>query len=157
MQSTKRAGSRHLLPIEMYLGIVAISWAVSGGFGTGYLRDQLLRINSSSAWFFVLMSLGLAQLLIAATEFTAGGTWPMYRIWRTARLRTAMAFLSILIWVWVCKLLWDFPYVAHAIFVLVIMAPVTVVAQGWVFVENFKVRLAADEKIPTDQTLRFGR
>jgi hypothetical protein len=154
----KKVASRFLLPLEIYLGITAIAWAFTGGFGHGILRALLETAQHKyldDVWFATLTAIGVAQASAALIEWIYGRTWTLETVWRSARVRCTVAFVAVLAWTWVIKLLLDVGPLNVTIG-LIIIAPATIAMQVWVYWENIRVRLAADNSIPTS-TMIFKR
>jgi len=156
VSNVKLVASRFLLPLEFYLGLMAMAWALSGGVGKGNLYD-ILRANGDStmAWLLTLSSVGMAQCAVAVLEWTGGRNWRPHQLLRSAKARTAVSFVALLAWLWVIKMMMD-TGAWEKVFVLILTAPATVAMQGWVCWENYRVRLAVDELVST-RTLQFRR
>lgn len=154
----KKVASRFLLPLEMYLGITAVSWAMAGGFGHGPVRQLLAgggHAYLDDVWLVTLSAVGIAQIAAASLEWVQGREWELTGIWRSARIRLSIAFVSMLIWLWVLKMLTDLGSFDITLG-LALISPATVMMQGWAAWENYRVRLAADNSIPTS-TMIFKR
>lgn len=152
----KKVASRFLLPLEFYLGLMAIAWALSGGLGRGLLREVLLENHDSVIWWLVMLGVvGSSQCIAAFVEWFYGRRWTLSQLLHSAKARLFVSGLSALVWLWIVKMMID-THVWETVFVLIIIAPSTFAMQGWIFWENFRVRLAVDESIPTS-TMIFKR
>lgn len=152
--SAKKVASRFLLPLEALFGFQAIAWGAAGII-PGSTLQALLGADVARWWAFELCAIGMAQLLVAAIEWRFGRSWPLRLVWRVARVRLLLAFVACMVWVSVCYAAYTEPgWIAVA--ALWVMAPGMAVAQFYVFIENNKVRHAADENLSTS-TLRFQR
>lgn len=145
-----------MLPVELYLGVVAIAWGLSGGVGKGSnLYEYMEAANNNITWLLLLGSVGLSQSFLALLEWSFGRNWRLSTIYRIASGRTVVAFISVLAWCWIIKMMVD-SEAWRVVVALAVMAPVTAFMQLWVFVENYKVRVATNENISTN-TLVFRR
>jgi hypothetical protein len=132
--NVKLVASRFLLPLEFYLGVTAIAWALSGGLGKGTLHEALKNNDNTTSWLLMLSAVGFAQCGAAAAEWLNGREWDLDKVWRAARFRTAVAFISMLTWGWVIKMMLD-TGTWETVFVLIMVAPTTFALQGWVWWE----------------------
>jgi hypothetical protein len=156
MVEATKVASRFLLPLEMYLGLSTLAWGLSaGGLGRAGVQILLDEPGAAAAWVVALVLLGAVQAGVACAEWLVGRYWPQWRVVQCAKLRTGIAFINFCVWLWILKSVLAAP-TADQVPILVFHAPLTVYFLGWVFVENFKVRLAADERISTS-TLQFHR
>lgn len=156
MSEVKLVASRFLLPLEFYIGAVSVAWGLSGGLGKGLLHDILKEDGYSTIWWMVtLMAIGGAHCLAAAFEWFNGRRWYLYQVLWSAKVRTAVSFLSILAWLWIVKMTLE-TGVGGQVVVLIMIAPTTVAMEMWICWENFRVRLAVDHRVNTS-TMQFRR
>ena len=159
---TTKVASRFLLPLELFLGLTMVSWALSGGLARGYLYRLLERDGANLTWLVVLGVVGGLQMGWAMFEWALGREWTLWtlKLWppsvhQSASLRATCAFFAGCVWLYICKLVLDGEGM-QSVTVLAILAPASFLFCCWVFVENLKVRCALDPQISTS-TLRFDR
>jgi hypothetical protein len=174
----KRVASRHLLPLEIYLGMQMIAWGLWGGLWPGDLHTILAMDGyKQKEWLTVLVVVGTVQIGWSALEWLFGRHWPLWEgtearlsevaqrgdahphwpptVHLSVSVRACVAFVAGSVWIYVCLALVAVPAM-HYLGVLAIIAPGSFCFCAWTFVENLKVRYALDPRIPTS-TLRFDR
>ena len=157
-----KVASRYLIPLELFLGVTMIAWAISGGFGRGYLFKLLEREGDNWAWLLTLSIVGLVQFAVGAAEWIFGRGWPTWQLrrWRmsvqiSVWIRSGCAFLAGCVWLYICKLLGELQGMQH-ITVLAVLAPAGFIFNVWIVWENAKVACALNPNLQTS-TLRFDR
>jgi len=157
-----KVASRFLLPLELFLGLTMVAWAISGGLARGYLFRLLERESANQAWLLTLGIVGGLQMGWAMFEWACGRRWTLWSLglWppsvhQSVSIRSSCAFLSGCVWLYICKLMFDGDGM-QSVTVLAVLAPASFLFCCWVFVENLKVRYALNPQISTS-TLRFDR
>jgi len=134
-----KIASRYLLPLELYVGIVMLSWGVSGYVGRGHLSYLVHAESEPLAWGIALGGVGALQLFGAAVELLWGRRWSAPSLLGSVSVRCIAAFLAVGIWVYACYLLTVAATVSPA-GSLIIQAPVTLLFNLWVYSGNLRVR-----------------
>src|SRR6266478_4122542 len=97
-----KIASRYLLPLEILMAIVMLSWGASGWIGGGRLWEVLHKASENQEWGYALCGLGFAQLTVSGGEWLLGRHWEPRRLLVTTRLRFWLAFISMTAWIYVC-------------------------------------------------------
>jgi hypothetical protein len=75
-----KIASRFLLPLELVIALLMVSWSISGWFGGGLLWVRLSEHGLNTEWGLSLCAVGVAQLAAAGTEWCFGRCWERRRL-----------------------------------------------------------------------------
>lgn len=152
---TVKVASRFLLPLEMFLGLTLLAWAVHASLGDGYVTQLFGDLGEAGSWTMIGMLAGTVQLGAAAIEFFWGRRWPEYSYRRVeptihswVMLRILGGFFAVIAWSFAIKIVVQ-QHQAIALLSLTLIAIVASIASGATMVENWRVRSAVDPRFPT--------
>lgn len=145
-----KIASRYLLPLELLLAILLISWGVSGWLGRGTLWQSLFIVQENKNWGVFMVTIGTFQLASSVTELAIGRRWCNRLLLTNVSLRCVGAFLASSIWIYVCYLLIVAPATGLVVS-LCIQAPCCLVLNCLVYAGNLKVRYVLNPDVPTSQ------
>jgi len=143
-----KIATRYLLPLEICMSLVMLSWGLSGWAGGGQLWKTLERAGQTTEWGLALCLVGAAQLLVTLLEWFIGRRWPDSHILRSVSARLWSAFISASVWLYACYIVATLPE-AWTMIELVVQAPVGIGFSAWIFFENMKVACVLDPRVPT--------
>lgn len=149
-----KIASRYLLPLEILMGVLMLSWGMSGWHGGGRLWEVLHKADLNHEWGFALCGVGLAQLVVSFGEWLAGRHWQNGTLLVTTRLRFWLALVSMVIWIYVCYFMLLERGAAGMVFSLSVQAPVAAIFAAWIAVSNLKVSVLLDPDVPTARLQR---
>jgi len=150
-----RVASRFLLPLEIFLGLLSISWGVSALFMNGALHSILESIKVDREYGGVMIVVGSWMMLVGLTEWIAGYRWCEKYLHVAVSCRAAAAFVTCLAWSYNGYLFWTIG-LHHTAAALVIQTPMVIGACVFIYIENLKVRYALDARYSTPN-LHFHR
>lgn len=145
-----KIASRYLLPLELFLSILVVSWGLSGWLGGGLLWKALREYGLNDEFGVVLCATGLLQFIAAALEWFWGRRWDCSRMLTSVRARSSLGFVSVVIWVYVVYTVLTLPSTGVA-WSLTVQAPAALLFQGWVFVGNYFTACVLDPDTPTER------
>lgn len=148
-----KIASRYLLPLELYMAVVLLSWGLSGWFGGGLLWKTLEKSGQNTEWGLALCSIAAAQLLLTAAEWCFGRRWPSPRLFACVTVRMWLALASTGVWIYVVYMMATLRG-ADMVFSLALQAPAGVLFSLWVLVGNLKVACLLDPSCPTENLKR---
>lgn len=154
-----KIASRYLIPLELLMGVLIISWGFAGLHGRGALARSLEAHDLQLVWGLVLCGVGAAQVVAAALEQLLGRRWPDDRLLFSVTLRFVLAGVAAVVWFYICYLLVQIRGV-DLIVSLGLQAPAALVFSVWILVANRKVACLLDPRCPTEtlqQTMRIER
>jgi len=143
-----KIASRFLLPLELVVAVLMLSWGISGWFGGGLLWVKLAEHGLTREWGLSLCAVGLVQLAVAGFEWCFGRYWERRVLLRCVRLRLWVAFCAIVVWFYACFLMLTIPTAAD-IFALMMQAPAALLACVAIVIENTRVAAVLDPDVPT--------
>lgn len=147
-----RNASRYLLPLELFMATVMMSWGLTGWKGGGPLWHALNTQGLNMQWGLVLCGLSLVQLAVSSFEWQAGCVrlerWLMWIVYARAWL----GFFATVAWLYVFYFALTLPG-ADVVHALAVQAPVALVFSVWIWLGNLKIALLLDPSVPT-QTLQ---
>lgn len=147
-----KIASRYLIPLELFMAAVLMSWGVTGWKGGGPLWHALNAQGLNAEWGIVLCGLGLAQVAVTLFEWQVGCRLEHYLMW-FVRTRSWLAFFSAVAWFYVFYFILTVRGV-DMVYSLALQAPIAVVFSLWAWVGNLKVALVLDPSIPTEALQR---
>lgn len=143
-----KIASRYLLPLELFMAVLMLSWGLSGWVGGGLLWKTLVKHGLNAEWGLVLCGIGAAQLVVCSLEGFAGRRWCSPRLLASVTARYWLAFASAVVWLYATYILVTLRG-ADVVFSLAIQAPAGVLFSAWIFVGNRKVGCLLDPAMPT--------
>jgi len=143
-----KIASRFLLPLELVVAVLMLSWGISGWFGGGLLWVKLAEHGLTREWGLSLCAVGFAQLAVAGFEWCFGRYWERRALLRFVRLRLWIAFCAMAVWFYAGFLMLTIPNPGD-IFALLMQAPAALLACGAIVMENTKVSVVLDPEVPT--------
>lgn len=149
-----KIASRYLLPLEILMAVLMLSWGMSGWQGGGRLWDVLQKEQLNQQWGLALCGIGLAQLVISLCEWLGGRHWEPRLLLATTRARFWLALISVAAWIYVCYFMLVTRGAAGMVFSLSVQAPVAVIFAAWIAVSNLKVAVLLDPAVPTARLQR---
>lgn len=144
-----KIASRYLLPLELFMSLLLISWGVAGWAGHGVLWHGLKAEGINIEWGVALCGIGSVQLLVGSFEWFGGKRWEVHQLHLAAIARTWLAFLAGAVWLYVCY----FMTVLQGDGVLVSLAlqgPAGFVFSAWIFTGNRRTEVLLNPKIKTE-------
>jgi hypothetical protein len=155
MNQPRKVASRFLIPLEMYLGVQAIAWGLSGSICKGGLHNVLAQDDQSLSWGVILCSVGAAQIVLGVIEWLRGKRWDLLQIHRSVSYRAVASLVAAFAWVAAGGVL----FIAAgftAVPALTLSAPFSIAFCMWCYKENLQVRYALDQQYKTS-TIQFCR
>lgn len=143
-----KIASRYLLPIEMFLSIVMISWGLSGWVGGGLLWRTLHDHGMNDEFGVVLCLAGLVHLVVSSLEWFFGRRWSCAPLLASVTARYWLAFLAGVIWLYVGHIILTLKW-SGSVVALIIQVPAALVFLTWIFVGNRKTACLLDPTVPT--------
>jgi len=149
MSDNARFATRFLLFGEFILGWLSMTWAISALIGTGDWW-RALSGGSSAFWAWGLLTVGVAQWTVAASEFFEGRAWTDERLHAFCETRHILGVLSAIGWF---ALMYKFVLnnsiaTAPAIY---LQAMMIIGSNVVVIINNKRLSVLLDPGIPTDQ------
>ena len=143
-----RFATRFLLFGEITLGWVSASWAVSGLWGAGEWW-KTFNTGGVSWWAWGLLSVGLAQFGIAGVELVKGRAWVDETLRLVSEARHIIGVIAGITWISMAAHFFQtYPIFAPAILMQALML---VVGNSIVAINNKRLSVLLDPKIPTEQ------
>lgn len=159
-----KIATRYLLPLEIFMALVMLSWGISGWAGGGVLWLTLQKTGQNTEWGVALCLVGLVQLATTLAEWCIGRRWANAHLQRSVSARLCSAFVSAVVWLYVCFTVATLPNSAQ-MFVLWVQAPAGILFSVWIWAANFKAACVLDPSVPTtrlqrelerDESIRFS-
>lgn len=149
-----KIASRYLLPVELLVSLLLISWGLSGWIGGGLLWKTLNAGGYNEEWGLVLCGVGGAQFALAALEAHFGRRWPCSFLLWAVTARYWLAFLAGVLWLWIVYMICTVGATSGSVIALGMQSPACLAACAWIFCGNRKVACVLD---PTVSTQRLQR
>lgn len=148
---TLKMASRYLIPMEMLIAIVLLSWGIAGWLCEGSLNESLREKGGISvlAWGIVLCLVAIFQFMSATIEWLYGRRWSRCMLLRFLHLRSMAAFLSMTAWVFAFYTVVTIPYKPAIFFTILIQCVAGFGFSMWSFIGNERARVVIDPFIPT--------
>jgi hypothetical protein len=140
--------SRYLLPLELFMAVLMLSWGVSGWLGGGILWNVLAAAGTNTEWGLSLCLVGLAQLLASGAEWGLGRRWGERALLYSVSVRFWIALVSVAVWIYVCKVMLTLPG-GLEVFALLVQAPAALLFAAWIGIGNRKMACLLDPAVPT--------
>lgn len=150
MTDRARFATRFLLAAEIVLGFVSLSWALAALVGSGSWTAVMAKSSGMVEWAYILGIVATGQLSVAVTEMCCGRNWSDHALMYFAEARHVFAFVSILAWAVLLFAYWKSPDSIRAV-ALLMQAAFLILANGVVMVNNKRLSVLLDPKIPTEQ------
>jgi len=149
-----KIAARYLLPLEMFMAVSMFGWGLSGWKGHGILWQILAEHRQENfQWGVALCSVGLAQFAVTLGEWFFGKGWSNGSLLLIVRARFWLAFLSMIVWVYVCYFIFT-THGAIAVLTLFVQAPTAAIFQACIGVGNLKVATMLDPSVRTTRLQR---
>jgi hypothetical protein len=144
-----RFATRFLLFGEFILGWLSMAWAISALIGTGDWW-RALNAGGSITWAWGLLTIGVAQWVVAASEFFEGRAWNDERLHAFCETRHILAVLATIGWF---ALMYKFILSNSIVTAPAIYLQAAMIVGGniVVLVNNKRLSVLLDPSIPTDQ------
>jgi hypothetical protein len=144
-----KIASRFLLPLELFIALVLLSWGMSGWFGAGPVHRALLVDGDNFWWGVSLCTIALGQFAVPLLELLFCRRWDNLDLLLCVTVRHWLGFVAAVAWLYVCYFIvavmgWEVAYS------LGLQAFAGVVFSIWIWVENQKVALMLDPDVPTE-------
>lgn len=144
-----KIASRYLLPLELCLSLLLISWGVAGAAGHGLLWHGLAVQGVNVEWGVALCGIGLAQFSIGFVEWSVGKHWEARELHLSVTLRFWLAFVAAVVWLYVCY----FMLVLKGdgvLMSLALQAPIGFVFSIWICAGNLKTEVLLNPNVKTE-------
>lgn len=99
ISETTKSATRFLLPTEIFLAAISLTWAAGAIFGVGPWWKTTLITGAATSWGKWTMAFALAHLLIAGAEYAIGRGWHDTFIRWSCEARYTLAWLVMSCWV----------------------------------------------------------
>lgn len=146
-----KIATRYLIPLELFMAAVMMTWGLTGWKGGGALWHALNAQGLTTTWGTALCGLGLLQLAVTLFEWQAGCSRLERWLMRIVYARAWLGFFSLVAW-------WYALYFAltmvPGIDVLKLQAPIAAAFSAWAWLGNLKVALVLDPAVPTETLQR---
>lgn len=143
-----KIATRFLLPLELFAGMVMLSWGVSGWLGGSGLWTMLAVHDQNLEWGLWLCGVGAAQFGAAAVEFVAGRDWRPRALLFAVSLRFWLAFLGIVVWCYVFFVVLTAER-SPGVLSLAMQAPLALAFSAWIAWGNRRVACVLDPAVST--------
>lgn len=143
-----KIATRFLLPLELFAGMVMLSWGVSGWLGGSGLWTMLAVHDQNLEWGLWLCGVGAAQFGAAAAEFIAGRDWRPRALLFAVSLRFWIAFLGIVVWCYVFFVVLTAEH-SPGVLSLAMQAPLALAFSAWIAWGNRRVACILDPAVST--------
>lgn len=144
-----KIASRYLLPLELFMSLLLVSWGIAGWVGHGVLGHGLASQGINVEWGIALCGIGFAQFSVGSFEWFGGKRWETPQLHLAVLARMWLAFLAGAVWLYVCY----FMIVLKGEGVLVslaLQAPAGVMFSAWIFAGNSKTEVLLNPNLKTD-------
>lgn len=148
-----KIASRFLLPLELFMALVLLSWGLSGWIGDGPLYLALAEQDQNTEWGIALCGIAGMQLLTSLAEWLLGRRWENRWLLISVNARWWSGFLSMAVWLYVGYLL-AIMHGASMGYSLGLQALGGFAFSAWIIWENSLVGCLLDPQVPTS---RFER
>lgn len=150
MKKIKMA-SRYLIPLELCLAVVLISWGIAGWLSEGNLHDSLVQDSQQAAWGVMLILVGLFQFTSSAVEWMFGRRWQRCTLLKFLHMRSMASFLSSAVWVYAIYILMTLHYKPVLFATVLIQCLACWLFSIWSFIGNERARVVLDPEIKTGE------
>jgi hypothetical protein len=154
METKVKIASRYLLPVELLMATLMLSWGTSGWIGGGRLWNVLNQEDLNLQWGLALCGIGLASLSVSLAEWLAGRHWGPGLLLATTKARFWLALISMAVWIYVCYCIFMSRGAVIMVPSLSMQAPVAVMFSAWIAASNLKIAMLLDPKVPTNRLQR---
>lgn len=148
-----KIASRYLIPLELFMAAVMMSWGLTGWKGGGALWHALNTQGLNTQWGLALCALSLVQLAVTLFEWQAGCTrlerWLMWFVYARAWL----GFFATVTWFYVFYFVLTMQGI-NLVQSLALQAPIGLGFSVWAWLGNLKVALVLDPKVATETLQR---
>jgi hypothetical protein len=149
-----KIASRYLLPVELLLSVLLLSWGLTGWIGGGLLWKTLHANGYNDEWGVMLCGIGGTQFAMAAIEARYGRRWPCSTLFYAVTARYWLAFLAGVLWLWILYMMLTVRGPSGTVLVLAVQAPACLFACAWIFFGNRKVACVLDPSVSTQRLQR---
>lgn len=146
---TVKLASRYLIPVELLLSILMMSWGIAGAWLEGNLNESLRAEGTSMAWGVGLLAVGVFQFIPAAIEWLNGRDWKRRRLLLVLCVRSAASFVAASTWVFAVYTMFTVPIKPLIYIALTIQAIAGFLFCAWTFIGNERARVVIDPNIKT--------
>lgn len=148
-----KIATRFLLPLELFMALVLLSWGMSGWFGAGPVHKALV-VNGDHVWWGIsLCTIAIAQFTVPMVELIRGKRWDALDLLLCVSARFWLGFVGAVAWLYVCYIIVGVMGLEVA-FSLGTQAFAGVVFSIWVWVGNQKVALILNPNVRTERLQR---
>lgn len=137
--------TRHMLPMEVFVGMQTVMLALLGGIDPS-LHRLLLKHSINTDWAMLLGPIGVMQALVALFVLFRGRGWSNVNIYRSVSVRTAISAMAGMALVASASvLISDADKFVPLVFFNLMCAAANMAA----FYKNWQTRTVLDDRIPT--------
>lgn len=144
---TVKLASRYLIPLELFLALMIVSWGIAGSLCDGNLRSALMADGQHIWWGLFLISTGLFQFVPASIEWIIGRRWDTKTLLLFLRIRSIGGFLGMSAWVYALYIVVSMP--SNILPTVLIQCLSGLLFTAWSFVGNERARVVGEPNIAT--------
>lgn len=144
---TLKMASRYLIPLELFVAVILISWAIAGSLCDGNLHTALVHEGQNLWWGVVLGVTGAFQFIPAAIEWILGRRWDRQTLIVFLHMRSFASFLAMAAWLYVAYLVMAIQPTIYA--TLIVQCAAGFLCTMWSFIGNERARVVIDPRIST--------